>query len=97
MAEPQTDWFSLSLDAWRLGLEAQSVIGLRILKAALGGPAAQAEAELMVAEKAQAAWDAQALLARSILGGEAGLAPARTIALYRGRVRANQQRLSGGQ
>ena len=95
ITQRQSDWVSLSVDAWLLGLEAQAVIGLRMLKAAMGGPEAQAEAELMVAEKAKAAWDAHALLTSSILGGEADQAPARTIALYRGRVQAIQRRLSG--
>ena len=41
----------LSRDAIMLGLEAQSVIGLRLMKAAMGGEAAQREAALMVTEK----------------------------------------------
>jgi hypothetical protein len=89
-------WLSLSMDALRLGFESQSVIGLRMAKAAWGGPAAQDEARLMVTEKAQAAVDAQFVLAKSLLSGEGHLAPARAMALYRRRVRANQRRLSKG-
>jgi hypothetical protein len=90
-------WISLSRDTLMLGLEAQSVIGLRILKACMGGDAAQQEAALMITEKAQALVDAQRVLAESALAGEAHLGPGRTVALYRKRVQANQRRLGRGQ
>ena len=44
-------WMKLTMDTWSLGLEASSVIGLRALKMAVGGPAAQTEAALMIHEK----------------------------------------------
>jgi hypothetical protein len=90
-------WFSLSRDAMMLGLEAQSVIGLRMMKAAMGGEAAQREAALMVTEKAQAMVDAQRVLAESVLSGQPHLGPGRAVALYRQRVQANQRRLGRGQ
>jgi len=96
MAAYRNPWLSLSMDAVRLGVEAQSVIGLRMVKAAWGGPAARDEAYLMIAEKAQAAVDAQFLLARSVIAGQGHLGPARAMALYRRRVQANQRRLSKG-
>ena len=96
MAAYRNPWLSLSLDAVRLGVEAQSVIGLRMVKAAWGGPAAQDEAYLMVAEKAQAAVDAQWVMTKSVLAGQGHLGPARAMALYRRRVQANQRRLSKG-
>ena len=40
-------WIKLTMDTWSLGIEASSVIGLRTLKMAAGGPAAQTEAALM--------------------------------------------------
>ena len=43
-----TSWASLGFDAWLLGMEASSVIGLRTLKIAAGGDAAHHEADLMV-------------------------------------------------
>jgi hypothetical protein len=89
-------WFSLAMDAMRLGMEAQSVIGLRMAKAAWGGIAAQDEAERMVAEKAKAAVDAQMVFATSLLTGQGHLGPARAMALYRRRVQANQRRLLRG-
>ncbi len=44
-------WINLTM----LAAESQQVIGLRMMKAALGGPKAQAEASLMVTEKIAAA------------------------------------------
>ena len=43
-------WMKLTMDTWALGIEASSVIGLRTLKMAAGGPAAQTEAALMINE-----------------------------------------------
>ncbi|MGI9170176.1 MAG: hypothetical protein ACR2FH_08385 [Caulobacteraceae bacterium] len=96
MTARRNPWFSLSMDAMRLGFEAQSVIGLRMAKAAWGGAAAQDEAERMVSEKAQAALDAQVVIATSLMTGQGHLGPARAMALYRRRVRANQRRLLKG-
>ena len=89
-------WLAFSRDAMMLGLEAQTVIGLRMMKAVIGGEAAQHEATLMVAEKAQAVVDVQMLLTNSTLAGEAHLGPGRALALYRSRVQANQRRLGAG-
>ena len=96
MTARRIPWFSLTVDAMRLGMEAQSVIGLRMAKAAWGGTAAQDEAERMVCEKAKAAVDAQMVFATSLLSGQGHLGPARAMALYRRRVQANQRRLLKG-
>jgi len=87
-------WIALGADMARLGVESSGVIGLRMMQAALGAPGAQAEAVLMVSEKAKAAVDAQFLLARSVMAGQAHLAPSRAVALYRRRVQANRRRLT---
>jgi hypothetical protein len=84
----------LSLNAARLAIEAAEVIGLRLIQASFGGAKTGDEALLMITEKAQAAFDAQILVAHSILAGEGHLAPARAVALYRGRVQANSRRLT---
>ena len=96
MTARRNPWLSLTLDAMRLSMEAQSVIGLRMAKAAWGGAAAQDEAERMVSEKAKAAIDAQMVLASSVMTGQGHLGPARAMALYRRRVLANQRRLLKG-
>ncbi|MGI8841009.1 MAG: hypothetical protein ACR2F8_09575 [Caulobacteraceae bacterium] len=96
MTARRNPWLSLSMDAMRLGMEAQSVIGLRMAKAAWGGAAAQDEAQRMISEKAKAAVDAQMVFASSLMSGQGHLAPARALALYRRRVLANQRRLLKG-
>jgi hypothetical protein len=92
----QKAWLNFAAESIRLGLESQGVIGLRLIKAAWGGAGAGEEAVRMVVEKGQAAMDANFLITRSVLAGEGHLAPARTLALYRRRVRANHRRLMDG-
>ena len=69
-----------------LAVEAQTVIGLRLLMFGAGGAAAQAEAQRMIAEKANAFAEAAATLAS---GGSAH----KVVAGYRKHVRANARRL----
>jgi hypothetical protein len=83
----------LTANTARLGMEAGEVISLRLIQAAFG-VAAHDEAQLMITEKAQAAFDAQFLIAGSVMAGEAHLAPGRAVALYRRRVQANRRRLT---
>lgn len=69
-----------------LAIEAQTVIGLRLMMLGAGGAAAQTEANLMVSEKASALLQAAATIAS---GGTAH----RVVAGYRKHVRANARRL----
>lgn len=87
-------WLDLPFKAMRLGVESQRVIGLRLMKLSLGGPAAAAEAEMMVTEKAWTALDVQAEFLTNTLAGRHHRASSRALALYRSRVRANIRRLS---
>jgi len=89
-------WFDAGLDAWRLGLEASAVIGLRTLKIAQGDADGVAEARRMVSEKIEAGLDLQALAVTGGLGLTPISASARTLAHYRRKVRANRRRLSKG-
>ena len=89
-------WFGIGWDAWRLGMDAGAVIGLRTLKIAQGGEAGRAEAERMVSEKVQAGVALQTLAMTGGLGVTAASASARTLAHYRRRVNANRRRLSKG-
>lgn len=68
-------------------LEAQRVIGLRIAKLALGGPAAQLEARRMIVEKLKASADASVALA-------SGQTPQSVLRRYRTIMRANAKRLA---
>jgi hypothetical protein len=94
MNAPWDPWLDLSAEAVRLGHESGDVIGLRLAVAGRGGADAQAELCRMISEKALAALDAHFVVAGSLLAGEAHLAPARALALYRRRVQANRFRLS---
>jgi hypothetical protein len=80
------NWLRLTRDAILLGVEAQRVIGLRWMKFARGGHAAETEAVRMFAEKTTALAEAGMTLAR---GGSAGA----VIRRYRTHVRANKRRL----
>lgn len=94
MPKRDDSWFSLPFKAAQLGLEAQTVIGLRLMRLSSGGLAAAAEAELMVTEKAWTALEAQTEFARIALAGAPHRATSRTLDIYRRRVRANRRRLS---
>lgn len=70
------------------------VIGLRTMKIAAGGPAAEIETRRMVDEKVNAAVALQTLAMTGGLGiTPAGIA-SKTISHYRRKVRANRRRLS---
>jgi hypothetical protein len=87
-------WFGIGINAWLLGIEACSVIGLRALKIAGGGVAAEAEARLMINEKIEAGWTLQGKAFSGALGLTAHRATAKTLVHYRRKVRANQRRLT---
>ena len=82
------------MDAMTLGVEASTVIALRGMKIAAGGPAADAEAKRMVQEKVEAAMALQTLALTGALGWSAPGITSKTIAHYRRRVRANRRRLA---
>jgi hypothetical protein len=69
-----------------LALEANRVVGLRMMKLMLGGRGARREAELMVSEKIEAALKAGASLMAGASGEE-------IVRRYRRRVSANAKRL----
>lgn len=87
-------WMRLTMDSWALGMEASTVIGLRTLKMAVGGPAAQAEAALMINEKIAASLALQSRAMTGGLGFTPQAAAAKTVAHYRRKVRANRRRLT---
>lgn len=79
----------------QIGLDANAVIAMRIVRLASGGALAQREMQRMVAEKGQAIAESQmAAAARMTMG--AGMAEAAKSAsnVYRRKVRANRRRLS---
>jgi hypothetical protein len=83
------------MDAAEFGLEAQSVIGMRLIKIASGGPAGTAEWAGMMTEKFVAAVAAQSAGAIALASGKSMEAAAElALAPVRRRVRANHRRLS---
>jgi hypothetical protein len=88
-------WMSFGIKAWQIGLEAQSVIALRMLRFGAGGANAQAEASRMVTEKITAAGEAQAAaVTAAMLGHKEHVVAGKALAVYSKRVRNNKRRLS---
>ena len=94
MSRRPPSWLDLTTNMMRLAMEAQAVVALRMMKFAAGGSGLGVEFNLMFSEKAQAALDAQLAAGVTTLTGRPDLAPARAVALYRRRVRANHRRLT---
>jgi hypothetical protein len=86
-------WFRLALSAARLTLEAQMLVGVRLLRIATGGVAALPEMGRMVPEKVDALFEAQRITFFSVAGGQPERAPAKVVRMYRRRVEANRKRL----
>ena len=94
MARARMPWLRIGADAWMLGMEASSVIGLRTMKIAAGGPGAEVESRRMVAEKLEAGLAWQTMAMTGALGFTPSGAAAKTLAHYRRKVRANRRRLA---
>jgi hypothetical protein len=94
MAKRRDPWTSLAFDSWSLGMEASTVIGLRMMKLAAGGAAAQAEAQLMVSEKVATGMTLPMLAMTGQLGASGQAIAAGSLAHLRKKVRANRRRLS---
>ena len=89
-------WFGIGVDAWTMGMDAASVIGMRCIKIAMGGPAGDAEAKLMINEKIKAALHVQTALLTGKLGTSPAGATTKALRHYSAKVRANRDRLSKG-
>jgi hypothetical protein len=88
-------WLALSLNAVQLGIEAQSVIALRMLRFASGGARMEAEASRMVTEKVAAAVEAQtATVLAAVSGRPQHVVANKALNVFKKRVRANRRRLS---
>jgi hypothetical protein len=83
-------WF----EAARFSADIQSVVAMRLMRLASGGPLAAAEARRMVSEKLGALGAAQAaVIAAMATGASFEDAATKVYAPYRRRVRANHRRL----
>ncbi|WP_037465153.1 hypothetical protein [Sphingobium herbicidovorans] len=91
---PPVNPLGLAIDSWRLGMEAWTVIGLRIPRLLAGNPAAAMEAQLMVAEKIEALGVLQWKAMTGSLGATPEAAIRGSIAHYRKSVAGNRRRLA---
>lgn len=94
MARRRNPWMRLGWDAWMLGAEAATVMGLRTLKIAAGGAQGEREIRRMVEEKVEAAHAVQVMALTGALGVTAPGAVDRTLKYYRRKVRTNRRRLA---
>ena len=91
---PINPWLRIGFATWALGAEASMVIGLRLMKLAAGGAAAETEAGRMIGEKVAAAVTLQTRAPTGSLGTNPKDATGKAIAHYRRKVRANRRRLT---
>ena len=88
-------WVVLTMRAFQLSWEAQSVIALRMLRLASGDVRGQAELNRMVVEKITAAAEAQVAAAAAIMNGHKDhVVAGKALSVYKKRVRANRRRLT---
>jgi hypothetical protein len=82
-------------DAWKMGLDAQRVIAMRLTRISAGGAKAEVECRRMVSEKIAAGAAAHAAAAKALASGK-GVEAAAALALgpLKRAVRANHLRLS---
>jgi len=88
-------WITLGMRVFQLGLEAQSVMALRMMRLASGDARGQDELNRMVVEKMTALAEAQMAAAAAIMNGHKDHVVARkALTVFRKRVRDNRRRLS---
>jgi hypothetical protein len=88
-------WFAITRDAMRLGIDAQTVVALRLARFARSAEFDWREAQRMTAEKVQALAQVQLGTAFGLMSGKRGPAIAKkAIGVYGKRVRRNRRRLS---
>ena len=88
-------WVVLTMRAFQLSWEAQSVIALRMMRLASGDVRGQVELNRMVVEKITAAAEAQVAVAAAIMNGHKDhVIAGKALTVYKKRVRANRRRLS---
>ena len=88
-------WCALSLQAARLGWDAQGVIALRMMRLATPNAGGRTEARRMVTEKVAALAEAQTAAAAAVMkGGKSHRVAKKVLGVYKKRVRANKRRLT---
>lgn len=89
-----SNMMSVWFEAAQFGADSHSVIAMRMMKLASGGPQAAKEATQMISEKVAAFNEAQGALMNALISGSSlDDAAAKAYAPYRRTVRANRRRL----
>ena len=87
-------WLALTFQTGQLGLDAQRVVALRLMRLSGGGAAGATEARRMVADKMAALSEAQFAAAAAVLTGDGHKLANKVLRVFRKRVRANGNRLA---
>jgi hypothetical protein len=88
-------WFALTFKAIQLGIDAQNVMTLRMMRLASGGTRAQNEITRMVVEKGTTTAEAQvAAVGAAVAGHKDHVIAGKALNVIRKRVGANRRRLS---
>jgi hypothetical protein len=87
-------WLALTFQTAQLGLDAQRVVALRLMRLSGGGAAGATEARLMVADKMAALTEAQFAAAAAVLTGDSHKLANKVLRVFKKRVRANRNRLA---
>ena len=90
---PYAGWATAGFDAWLLGMEAATVMGLRTAKIMTGGDADGRETRLMVAEKMQSVFELQMKAMTGGLGTTPLSGSRAVLKHYKRKVAANRRRL----
>src|SRR5262249_61553411 len=89
-------WVVLTMRAFQLSWEAQSVIALRMMRLACGDVRGQAELNRMVVEKITAAAEAQVAAGGAMVNGHRGhVIAGKGVTVYQKRGRAHRRRCAG--
>jgi hypothetical protein len=88
-------WLALIFKTFQLGVEAQSVMALRMMQFASGDAGSRTEFSRMVTEKTAAVVESQGAAAAAVLtGNKDHVVAGKVLNVFRKRVRANKRRLS---
>ena len=87
-------WLALTFQTAQLGLDAQRVVALRLMRLSGGGAAGATEARRMVADKMAALSEAQFATAAAVLTGDSHRLANKVLRVFQKRVRANKTRLA---
>ena len=87
-------WLALTFQTAQLGLDAQHVVALRLMRLSGGGAAGATEARRMVADKMAALTEAQFAAAAAVLTGNSHKLANKLLRVVKARVRANRNRLA---